>query len=54
MLRRPYHAERSTNLWVEIYALRELEYHKLMVKAAVVPRQFFNPPRWRANPPGLF
>ena len=54
MLRRPYHAERSTNLWVEIYALRELEYHKLMVKAAVVPRQFFNPPRRRANPPGLF
>ncbi|MBL8789413.1 MAG: aminomethyltransferase family protein [Rhizobiales bacterium] len=54
MLRRPYHAERSGNLWVEIYALRELEYHKLMVKAQVVPRQFFNPPRRRANPPGLY
>jgi len=54
MLRRPYHAEKSGNLWVEIYAMRELEYHKLMVKAAVVPRQFFNPPRRRATPPGLF
>ena len=54
MLRRPYHAEKSQNLWVEIYALRELEYHKLMVKAAVVPRQFFNPARRRATPPGLF
>lgn len=53
-LRRPYHDARSSNLWVEIYALRELEYHKLMVKAAVVPRQFFNPPRRRANPPGPF
>jgi glycine cleavage system aminomethyltransferase T len=53
MLRRPYHAEKSGNLWVEIYALRELEYHKLMVKAAVVPRQFFNPcppPRDTARP----
>lgn len=54
MLRRPYHAEKSNNLWVEIYAPRELEYHKLMVRAAVVPRQFFNPPRRRATPPGLF
>jgi aminomethyltransferase len=54
MLRRPYHAERSGNLWVEIYAPRELEYHKLMVKAAVVPRQFFNPARRRATPPGQF
>lgn len=54
MLRRPYHDRKSGNLWVEIYALRELEYHKLMVKAAVVPRQFFNPARRRATPPGMF
>lgn len=54
MLRRPYHAEKSHNLWVEIYAMRELEYHKLMVKAHVVPRQFFNPARRRATPPGRF
>jgi aminomethyltransferase len=53
MLRRPYHAEKSSNLWVEIYALRELEYHKLMVRAKVVPRQFFNPARRRATPPGM-
>ena len=54
MLERPYHAEKNRNLWVEIYALRELQYMKLMVKAKVVPRPFFNPPRKRATPPGRF
>ena len=42
------------NLWVEIYALRELQYVKLMLQVAVVPRPFFNPPRKRATPPGRF
>lgn len=54
MLKRPYHAAKAHNLWAEIYALRELEYHKLMVKAAVTPRPFFNPARRRAAPPGLY
>ena len=40
------------NLWVEIYALRELQYVKLMLPVRVVERPFFNPPRRRATPPG--
>ncbi|MBP9182775.1 MAG: aminomethyltransferase family protein [Fuscovulum sp.] len=39
------------NLWVEIYALRELQYVKLMLPVRVVDRPFFNPPRKRATPP---
>lgn len=42
------------NLWVEIYALRELQYAKLMLQVTVVERPFFNPPRKRATPPGRF
>jgi aminomethyltransferase len=42
------------NLWVEIYALRELQYVKLMLPVRVVDRPFFNPPRRRATPPGRF
>ncbi len=53
-LERPYHAAKSNNLWVEIYALRELQYHKLMVRARVTERPFFNPPRRRATPPADF
>lgn len=40
------------DLWVEIYALRELRYVKLMLPVRVVERPFFNPPRRRATPPG--
>ncbi len=50
------HVERkyvgSDRLWVEIYALRELQYAKLMVRAQVVERPFYNPARKRATPPG--
>lgn len=53
-LRRPYHAGRSDDLWVEIYAMRELQYHKLMMRARVVERPFFSHPRRRATPPGEF
>lgn len=53
-LKRPYHADRSGNLWVEIYALRELQYVKLMLKARVCERPFFAPARRRATPPGRF
>ena len=42
------------DLWVEIYALRELQYVKLMLPVRVVERPFFNPPRRRATPPGRF
>ena len=54
MLERPYDAEKSDNLWIEIYAMRELQYHKLMVGARVTERPFFNPPRRRATPPADF
>jgi len=53
-LKRPYHAEKSGNLWVEVYAMRELQYVKLMLKAEVCERPFFNPARRRATPPGMF
>jgi aminomethyltransferase len=39
------------NLWVEIYALRELQYVKLMLPVTAAQRPFFNPPRKRATPP---
>jgi len=38
-------------LWVEIYALRELRYHKLMKRAKVVPRPFIKLARRTASPP---
>lgn len=53
-LRRPYHNTKSDNLWVEVYALRELQYVKLMLKATPTKRPFFNPARRRATPPGPF
>ena len=45
---------KGDDLWVEIYALRELQYVKLMLKVSVVERPFFNPARKRATPPGRF
>jgi aminomethyltransferase len=42
------------NLWAEIYALRELHYEKMMMRARVVERPFFTHPRRRATPPGRF
>ncbi len=45
---------RGDDLWVEIYALRELRYEKLMVRVRPVDRPFFNPARRRATPPGAF
>lgn len=50
-LRRPYGDTVKDDLWVEIYALRELVYHKLMVRARVAERPFYDPPRRRATPP---
>lgn len=40
------------DLWVEIYALRELAYSRSMVRARVVERPFFQHPRRTATPPG--
>ena len=44
----------GSNIWAEIYALRELHYEKLMMQARVVDRPFFVHPRRRATPPGKF
>ena len=49
------HVERkylSRDLWVEIYALRELQYAKLMLPVTLVDRPFLRLPRRSATPPG--
>jgi aminomethyltransferase len=40
------------NVWVEIYALRELRYVKLMLPVQPAKRPFIDLPRRRATPPG--
>lgn len=47
------HAQ-GAEIWAEIYALRELQYEKLMMRARVVERPFFTHPRRRATPPERF
>lgn len=53
-IERPYDGAKSGNLWVEVYALRELQYIKLMLRATPTKRPFFSPARRRATPPGQF
>lgn len=53
-LSRPYGSRIVDDLWVEIYALRELQYQKLMKRARVVARPFVKLDRRSANPPGRF
>ncbi|MDI7863149.1 aminomethyltransferase family protein [Rhizobiaceae bacterium n13] len=53
-LERPYGSRISDDLWVEIYALRELQYQKMMKRAKIVPRPFIALPRRTATPPALF
>lgn len=50
-LRRPFGDEVTDDLWVEIYAMRELKYEKLMKRAKVVPRPFIKLDRRAASPP---
>ena len=50
-LARPYGDKVRDDLFVEIYALRELGWQKLMVRARVVERPFFVNPRRTATPP---
>ena len=52
-LTRPYGDTVTDNLWVEIYALRELKYERMMKRATVVPRPFVKLERRTAMPPGL-
>lgn len=42
------------DLWVEIYALRELQYHKRLLPVTPAARPFFSPERRRLTPPGRF
>lgn len=53
-LARPYGDSVVDDLWVEIYAMRELKYEKMMKKAKVVPRPFIKLDRRSANPPANF
>ena len=53
-LERPYGDTVVDDLWVEIYAMRELQYQKLMKRAKIVPRPFVKLARRTANPPGIF
>jgi aminomethyltransferase len=52
-LTRPYGDGVVDDLWVEIYALRELQYSKMMKRVKIVPRPFLKLDRRGANPPGL-
>jgi aminomethyltransferase len=52
-LTRPYGDRIVDDLWVEIYALRELQYSKMMKRVKIVPRPFLKLDRRGANPPGV-
>ena len=53
-LSRPFGDTVTDDLWVEIYAMRELKYEKMMKRAKVVPRPFIKLDRRTANPPADF
>ena len=53
-LERPYGDSVTEDLWVEIYQSKELKWDRVMARARVVERPFFNPPRRRATPPADF
>lgn len=53
-LSRPYGDTVTDDLWVEIYAMRELKYERLMKRAKIVPRPFVRLERRIANPPADF
>ena len=50
-LERPFGETTLNDLWVEIYAMRELQYQKMMKRAKVVPRPFIKLERRTLNPP---
>ena len=53
-LQRPYGVSVLDDLWVEIYAMRELQYIKLMKRARVVEKPFVKLARRTATPPSDF
>lgn len=52
-VRTPHGAPGDT-LWVEIYYRRELHWSRLMARADVVDKPFWDPERRRATPPGVY
>jgi aminomethyltransferase len=48
------HIATGSMLWAEIYLNRELVWQRRMVRARVVERPFYAPPRRRATPPADF
>lgn len=52
-IERPYGLGEKSDLWVEIYAMRELSYHKMMKRARIVKKPFIQLPRRGLTPPGL-
>ena len=50
-LKLPYGDEIRSNLWVEIYVLRELEYYKMMKKVFIVKAPFVKLKRRNITPP---
>ena len=53
-IERKYADGANAELWAEIYALRELRYHKMMVRARIVERPFLKLARRTATPPADF
>jgi aminomethyltransferase len=52
-LERPYGTKVVSDLWVEIYAMRELKYQKMMKRAKIVQRPFVKLARRTMTPPAL-
>ncbi len=54
MLQMPYGKSITSDLWAEIYVMRELKWEKRMAKCTIVKAPFFEPARRRATPPGAY
>jgi aminomethyltransferase len=50
----PFGAAQIDDLWAEIYAMRELQYHKMMKRVKIVPKPFIKLERRSKTPPGNY
>jgi aminomethyltransferase len=48
------HGAVGEELLVEIYYQREMHWSRVMARATVMEKPFWDPPRRRATPPGKF
>ena len=48
------HGKTGDKLYVEVYYQREMHWTRVMAEATVVDKPFWDPPRRRMTPPGLF